>query len=343
MQGLNRIVVGWILLALGVLASVAVLLSGPSSAPLDFAEPVAAPEAPRRWFFPRGTIGTRELVALGGHFHGMALLWPGPTVVAGTHLGVLVSGDRGLSWQLLRPEFVVHGTARVAGAAGGTVLVVQGEGIGLQLSDDGGTTWRRIGQGLGADSARALAVEATEGRRVAVWVEGGLAWSEDGGSTWSVQPPPAALPAVLSLAVRPGPRGPLFAGTEGGLWVSRDAGRSWEPAGLEGPVSAVAGPLGERGLLFAVTRGGLSARGAEGGEWQLLPGPPPGLGPIVALAFAPGDAGDIFAMTHGGAVLAHSIRSLLAGPGAPTWRPLSRTRSPAASAVIPAADAWLVP
>jgi len=155
----NRFVFGGALLTLGTLAFFLFLAPGPPPVSFQDVRQAVSRAAPATWFYPRGNVLARDLLTLGGHFHGMALLWPGPTVVGGTHLGIFLSGDGGVSWQLLNPDFSVHGVGRIVASRDGKVLIVEGEGIGLKRSEDGGATWTPIHRGLPPHEVRALAMD----------------------------------------------------------------------------------------------------------------------------------------------------------------------------------------
>lgn len=322
----HGLVFGWGLLALGTLASFAFLLSRPPRVIVQGVQQATRVTVPPRWFYPRGTISTQDLLAIGGHFHGMALLWPGPTVVGATHLGVLFSGDGGVSWQLLRPGFSVHGMGRAVASMNGQILVVQGEGIGLGRSEDGGATWTSIGQSLPPHEVRALAMDPANPNRLLLWVGSLLAESTDGGRHWSLVRPQHALPPALSLALHPMKPERIYAGTERGVWISQDGGHTWLPPRRGAPVTPVlslAIPPGYPDLLLAGSEAGLFLGFLDLSQWRSLPAPSEELGPIVAFAFGRQDHATVFAMTHRGQVVSHPLRDLLAPPERATrWVPL---------------------
>ena len=322
----NRFVFGGALLGLGMLASFLFLAPGPPPVSFPDLRQAVSRAAPATWFYPRGNVLARDLLALGGHFHGMALLWPGPTLVGATHLGIFLSGDGGVSWQLLNPDFSVHGVGRIVASRDGKVLIVEGEGIGLKRSEDGGAAWMSIHRGLPPHEVRALAIDPAGPDRLLLWIGDSLAGSEDGGRHWVLVTPRTPLPPVLSLAFHPTRHERLYAGTERGVWVSRDSSLTWSPpspGAPTAPVLSLAVPPGHPDLLLAGTAEGPFLAVLDLSRWRPLPAPPKNLGPIVAFAFGFQQQATVFAMTHQGQVVTHSLQDLLSpAEGAAGWKAL---------------------
>jgi photosystem II stability/assembly factor-like uncharacterized protein len=141
----------------------------------------------------------------------------------GGNLGVLVSRDRGESWQ------------RLAAGAGGPVdfhamdvsranpQVIYGLYQGLQVSRDGGRTWRVAGT-LPKDTFD-LAASARDPERIYAAARSGLFVSADGGGTWG----PATLQRRPATMVHVAQDGRVYAYVYGvGLLAGDDGGQSWE-------------------------------------------------------------------------------------------------------------------
>lgn len=335
-------VFGWSLVALGIVLSVVFLAPGQwrESVQTDDQMQLKAP----RWFHPRGTVETSKLLSLGGHFHGMALLWPGPTLVTANHLGIFLSGDRGLSWQLLNPDLAVHGMGRVVATADGRVLVVVGEGAGFKRSEDGGATWRSLRPAFSPERVTALAMDPTDGGRLLLWVDRSLARSEDGGRTWS-QVTSEKVPPVLSLASDPRRAERVYAGTERGVRVSDDGGQTWSSPGAGSPIAPVWSlvvPPARPDLLVVGTEEGAFVGNLDLLWWRALASPLDEFGPIVAFTFGADDHDKVFAMTHQGRVFRHSLTELLAFSGT-RWTALNLTPEENLAVDVPEGETWFTP
>jgi mono/diheme cytochrome c family protein len=141
----------------------------------------------------------------------------------GGNLGVLVSRDRGESWE------------RLAAGAGGPVdfhamdvsradrQVIYGMFQGLQVSRDGGRTWRVVGK-LPKDTFD-LAASARHPDRIYAAARGGLFVSENSGGSWA----PATLQRRPATMVHVAADGRVYAFVYGvGLLAGDDKEQNWE-------------------------------------------------------------------------------------------------------------------
>lgn len=302
-----------------VLVTIGTLLvaGGPGSAP--------AHDAPHGRPVPKGRMDPAQsflfaaISGAGGHFHELAVL-PGLTrVLAGTHLGLFQSDDRGVHWHLVAARFSgVAIRAVVRDPRTGTVYVA-GRGVGIQVSRDG-KTWRPLAPTLPGWEAFALALDPSRPHGLYAWFAGrGLFQTEGDGAHWERLSGPAALSGVQSLAVHPTDSQRLYAGTETGVWVSDDGGRRWsQPSGaltsLTG--SVVIPPWAPELLLAATTNGAFTGTPAVF-RWTALPPAPAWWGPLVGFAVLPDEPGVIFAVAHEGVVAAHRLSDK-------TWIPLAQ-------------------
>ena len=141
----------------------------------------------------------------------------------GGNLGVLVSRDRGWTWE------------RLAAGVGGPIdfhamdvsranpEVIYGMYQGLQVSRDAGRTWRVVGQ-LPKDTFD-LAASAQDPDEVYAAARGGLYVSEDGGRSWS----PATMQRRPATMVHVAEGGQVYAFIYGvGLLAGGGKTQSWE-------------------------------------------------------------------------------------------------------------------
>ncbi|UCH75279.1 MAG: c-type cytochrome [Rhodospirillales bacterium] len=142
---------------------------------------------------------------------------------SGGNLGILMSDDRGASWQRLSGgasgPVDFHAMA-VSGADPGRLYGMYG---GLQVSSDGGRTWRKAGPL--PERTFSLAASARDADTVYAAAIGGLHVSSDRGRSWRPafpQPRPATLVHVTA-------KGQIFAFIYGvGLVVGEEPGTGWE-------------------------------------------------------------------------------------------------------------------
>jgi hypothetical protein len=271
---------------------------------------------------PRVTYSSRLVAAGGGHFHALLV---GPDVrwiLAGTHLGLFRSHDRGLTWQLVAPRFSgedVH--ALVRDVKTGRISAAT-HGQGLVVSADGGRSWTDDSRGLPSRDLHALALDPGAPSRTYVWVVGhGLLRRDGAGAAWQRLVPASTLGDVRTLAVHPSDRDRIYAATATGVWVSRDGGHHWErpPDGLRTPVGGLALVPGREGILLAATEDGLFAGDTTARQWRRAGSAPDWWGPLVAFAVEPG-RGHVIALSHEGVVARRVVE-------AGEWTPLPEAGS----------------
>jgi hypothetical protein len=228
------------------------------------------------------------------------------TLFAGTHLGLFLSEDRGLSWRLAASRFSGEDVHALAWDPRGGILYAATHGQGLLLGRDAGRRWSQA-NGLPGRDLHALALDPGQPRVLYVWVVGhGLFRSDDGANRWRRVAGPDALTGVESLAVHPGESGRLYAGTAKGVWVSKDGGHRWSlPAGgLAHRTAGVSVPPWRPDLLLAATLEGAFAGTADGAEWKPLPSHPSWWGLVTGFTFLSHEREVVFAVTHEGVVAA---------------------------------------
>jgi hypothetical protein len=245
----------------------------------------------------------------GGHFHELVVL-PGLTrLLAGTHLGLFQSDDRGVHWRLAAARFSGVAIRAVVRDPRTGTLYVAGRGVGILVGRDG-TTWRPLTPKLPAPEVFALALDPSKPHGLYAWFAGrGLFQTEDDGAHWERLSGPAALSGVQNLAVHPLDPRRLYAGTATGVWVSEDGGRRWTlPSGaLTDLTGSVAIPPWAPELLLAATVNGVFTGTPSATGWTALPTAPAWWGPLVGFAFLPDEPGVIFAVAHEGVVAARRL------------------------------------
>lgn len=293
--------------------------------------PPAGAVVPSERIDPRQVYPFGVVAGGGGHFHVLQVMPGERRVFAGTHLGLFVSEDRGLTWRLVAPRFSgvdVHGLARDA-ATGALYAATHGQG--LLVSEDGGTRWRDGSASLPGRDLHALALDAHDRGTIYVWSVGhGLFARRGRVRMWERLAGREALTQVESLAIHPQNSRRLYAGTAAGVLVSEDGGRRWmlPPGGLERRTAGVAVVPSRPDMVLAATFDGVFAGHAAGADWKPLEAAPSWWGPIVGFAFV-GDRPDtVFAVSHEGPVV---MRAVWDGP----WIPLA-ARPPATSRRISA-------
>jgi photosystem II stability/assembly factor-like uncharacterized protein len=270
-----------------------------------------AHEAPHQRPTAKGPIDPKQsfqflaLSGAGGHFHSLLISPDFKTLFAGTHLGLFISSDRGLTWTLAASRLSgedVHGLSKDPRTG---TLYVATHGRGLLVSHDAGKTWRDRNHGLPGRDLHALALDPHSPTTVYIWaVKYGLFRSDNGGGRWSQIADAQALSGVESLVVHPENSERLYAGTEKGVWMSADGGRGWRfpDGGLSYRTAGVAVPPGRPDLLFAATLEGAFVGGADGTSWRPLPAPPNWWGLPIGFVFLPERPETVFIVTHEGVI-----------------------------------------
>ena len=262
------------------------------------------------------------VAAGGGHFHTILVAPETRWILAGTHLGLFRSLDRGLTWQLVAPRFSdedVH--ALVRDAATGHISVAT-HGQGLVVSTDEGRTWKDDSRGLPSHDLHALALDPRRPGRVYVWAVGdGLLSRDAPGGRWQRLAPASSLGDVRALAVNPNDSERLYAATATGVWVSIDGGRRWEqpPDGLRKPAAGLAFVPSVRDVVMAATEEGIFAGDVMARHWWSAGSTPEWWGPLVAFTFEPAGS-HVIALSHEGVVARRPVDG-------GDWTPLSAAPS----------------
>lgn len=280
-------------------------------------------EGTRRRPVAQGSIDPAEsfqflaVSGAGGHFHTLLPLPEREILLAGTHIGLFRSEDRGLNWRLAAARFSGEDVHALAFDPTTRTLYAATHRQGLLLSRDGGRRWSDHSQGLPGRDVHALALDPREPHTLYAWVVGhGLLRSDDGGHRWRRVTGSDVLSGVESLAVHPRESGRLYAGTAKGVWLSEDAGHQWRfPAGgLPHRTAGVSVTPRRPDLLFAATLEGAFVGKADGTDWKPLSPHPRWWGVITGFAFLSWRPEVVLAVTHEGVVTA---RRLAGGEWAP--------------------------
>jgi hypothetical protein len=275
---------------------------------------------------PRIAYPARLVAAGGGHFHAILVGARGNWLLAGTHLGLFRSVDRGLTWRLVAPRFSgedVH--ALVRDPATGRIHAVT-HGQGLLTSADDGRGWREDSGDLPSRDLHALALDPHQPDRLYVWAVGsGLLARSGTEPRWHPIAPVDPLGDVRALAVDPKDARRLYAATATGVWLSRDGGHHWEqpPDALRIPSAGLATIPTRDGALIAATEDGVFVGDAMASRWRPAAAAPRWWGTLVAFTLAP-DGRDVIALSHEVVV---ARRPLDGGQ----WKPLSETSGEQAS------------
>jgi len=286
------------------------------------------PARPSDRIDPRQVYPFGVVAGGGGHFHTLSVMPGERRIFAGTHLGLFVSDDRGLTWHLAAPRFSgvdVHALARNPHTG---ELYAATHGQGMVASPDGGVRWEDRSSGLAGRDVHALALDPRDPDVMYIWSVGdGLFVRRGATGQWQRLTGPDTLADVESLAVHPVRRATrLYAGTARGVWISEDDGRQWSVPrdGLRRRTAGIAMVPRRPDCVFAATFDGVFVGEADATNWKPLEPSPSWWGPIVGFAVAETRPDAIFAVAHEGPVL---TRLLDRGP----WTPLASSGSEAAS------------
>jgi photosystem II stability/assembly factor-like uncharacterized protein len=269
--------------------------------------------------YPYGLV-----TAGGGHFHALAVTPGLGVILAGTHIGLFRSDDRGLTWRLAAERFSGDDVRALARDQQTGALYAATHNQGLLVSRDGGRRWADDSSGLPGRDVHALALDPQAPGAVLVWVVGhGLLRRAAGSQTWERLAGAEALDEVLGLSAAPTSPGRLYAATEAGALVSRDGGRTWKrlAGGLAGRTASVVVLPWAPERLLAATSEGVFIGTADGARWTPAPVAPEFWGPIQAFAFLDAGSRQVYAVAHEGIVAVWH-------PDAADWIPLALDRAP---------------
>jgi|GEM_PF-3224744 len=154
---------------------------------------------------------------------------------AGTHTGVWLSTDSGVSWASVNDANQINQYV-YAMAASGAYIIAGGYG-GITRSSDNGTTWTIDTTGLTSPSLPVADVRALAGPSGDLFCgipSFGVALSVNNGATWNLT---ATQPGDLSIQALAYESGTVWAGTQTGVWVSTNLGSTWSTfsTGLTNP------------------------------------------------------------------------------------------------------------
>ena len=245
------------------------------------------------------------LSGAGGHFHALAVAPELHPLLAGTHLGLFRSDDRGQTWRLLAPRVSgVNIRSLVRDAETGALYAATREHGVIESRDEGGR-WQSVMRGLPGRDVQALALDEGSPRILYAWVTRvGLFRREHAGGRWIRLSESAPRLDVASLAVHPTDAARLYVGTGRGVWLSEDGGRHWHflPSGLPRRIGAVAVVPGPPARLLAATVEGTFVGTPDGTGWTPAPAHPSWWGPLTAFAVLPAQPDAVFAASHEGIV-----------------------------------------
>ncbi len=141
----------------------------------------------------------------------------------GGNLGVLISRDRGWSWERLAPGAGGPVDFHAMDVSRANPEVIYGIYQGLQVSRDAGRSWNVVGK-LPKDTFD-LAVSARDPDTVYAAARGGLYASKDGGLSWA----PATMQRRPATMVHVASNGQVYAYIYGvGLLAGDDKAQDWE-------------------------------------------------------------------------------------------------------------------
>lgn len=190
---------------------------------------------------------------------------------AGGNLGIIVSEDRGRTWENLSPGLNGPVDFHQMDVSKADPTVIYGVHGGLQVSLDGGTTWERAGPVPGG--LIDLAASAASADTLYAATETGLLVSRDGGLSWQ----PSYQTGQPVTMVQTGKSGLIYAvALEGGLLSAREETLQWR--NVAAPADAIilhlaVSPTDPLRLYAATYQGDLLASEDGGETWLSLRGP----------------------------------------------------------------------
>jgi photosystem II stability/assembly factor-like uncharacterized protein len=242
-----------------------------------------------------------------------ALEATGYGVLAGTPAGVLLSTDRGLTWQ-----FRVAGLTTTTSITGMAIddqeparLYAATVPLGIFKTSNQGRTWLRLGE-LASQSTSSLAVHPTDPNIVYIRAANTILKSTNGGRRWTGLNSFSSCLTLTRVALDPREPDHLFASGQlrppcldpyiCTFFRSLDAGETWQCLGSAIDFSQGSAPLGIdpfTSALYARTLFGALSRSTDDGEtWTPLPGAPPSFAsfapsPLVEGTLWAGQAGAV--------------------------------------------------
>lgn len=231
------------------------------------------------------------------------------TVLFGSHAGVQLSNDGGLTWSqgtLIDVDAMILASSR----SDPDRIYAAGHDV-FQVSRDGGTTWQEVTHNLPGTDIHGFAQNPNDPARLYAFVVGFGGWtSSDQGATW--QPFGSQPPGSGSWLVLASNGDTLYAATDVGISHSDDDGTNWtllknQPGKMTFFNLAVS--AGNPDVIYAGTPVGIVRSTNQGESWTTLPSPN-----VMALGIAvsPNDTGRLMVVDDEG----HIYRS---SDGGTTW------------------------
>jgi hypothetical protein len=192
-----------------------------------------------------------------------SILGVGLNTFIGAGLGIFVSPDHGVTWNLV--SNAVGNVVAIAVAPSNPMVMYAGGGS-VVTSADGGLTWGMSGLGM---RVQALVVDPQNPMiAYAGMPTMGVMRTSNGGANWSPVNTGLTQMNVLSLAIHPTAAGTLFAGTDNGLFKTTNGAGSWTvTSGTAGVAvdSIVVHPTNPTQLFAGTTTGGVY-HSSDGGD-----------------------------------------------------------------------------